>query len=464
MVRVLATAAVAAALGCSTPTETAPNDVAALIGTHARVVWVQAQGSDPYANSDTLVLMGLDSQDGAERVLVAERNSYVKPMLTSKGDRVIFSRRPTRPQGPEVFLVNWDGSGLRSIVKGFALAVWPNPADGRDWVYVGTDYKAGEESVFATVTRMPIDDPSVREIVWNKTRVSQDTFQPSPDGRYAASLFPWPIAGVAELPNGAWRKLGEGCWTAMATVRGPLMWYFDGPHRNLTLVDVRTDKRWMVNINHVPGFGDDEVYHPRWTNHPRFLAISGPYNQGGPNQVRSGGAQAEIYIGRFSDDYTKIEQWARVTRNQNGDSFPDVWIDRAKSPHGVAPRGTLGPFDSAQGSAQGKPAVDAGRVVIDGRLAATTPVPTPQSIAPYRNALVVNTYDVVKVIEGTYAGQRILVAEWGIRDRKVVAAPPQPGAVRRLIVERYDAHPELEGERLLRANTPNLPIYLAVTK
>ena len=56
----------------------------------------------------------------------------------------------------------------------------------------------------------------------------------------------------------------------------------------------------MVNINNAPGFDGAEVYHPRWTNHPRFFAISGPYNQGGPNQARTGGPQAEIYLGRFS--------------------------------------------------------------------------------------------------------------------------------------------------------------------
>ena len=155
------------------------------------------------------------------------------------------------------------------------------------------------------MVRFPIDNPSAREVVWNKTLVSADTFQVSPDGRHAGGLFPWPEAGVAELPNGELHKLGEGCWTALTSVRGPVMWYFDGAHRNLTMVDIRSDKRWVVNINGVPGFGNDEVYHPRWTNHPRFLVMSGPYNLGGDNQVRSGGTQTEVWLGRFSADYSK---------------------------------------------------------------------------------------------------------------------------------------------------------------
>ncbi len=55
----------------------------------------------------------------------------------------------------------------------------------------------------------------------------------------------------------------------------------------------------------------------------------GPYNQGGRNQVRSGGKQVEIHLGRFSADFSKVEAWARVTNNSGGDSHPDVWIDPA---------------------------------------------------------------------------------------------------------------------------------------
>ncbi len=102
------------------------------------------------------------------------------------------------------------------------------------------------------------------------------------------------------------------------------------------MVDVDTDARWMVNINHAPGFDGAEVFHPRWTNHPRFLAISGPYNQGGANQARTGGNQAEVYVGRFSADFSKVEAWARVTNNSGGDSYPDVWIDAQPQPASAA--------------------------------------------------------------------------------------------------------------------------------
>jgi hypothetical protein len=462
--------AIALSAACSTETREGPgSQLRQFTGSHTRVVWVQQDGRDPYAAGDNLQLMGFDSDDArGERTVLTDRGSYVKPLLTPGGTRIVFSRRPTRPEGPEVFVVNWDGSGLRSLGRGFALAVWANPADGREWVYVGTENKKGQEYDFATVSRMPIDEPHTREIVWNKTLVSGDTFQVSADGRYAGGLFPWPAAGVAELPNGNLRKLGDGCWTAMSSVRGPVMWYFDGSHRNLTLVDIRSDKRWNVNINRVPGFGNDEVYHPRWTNHPRFLAMSGPYNLGGANQVRSGGAQTEVYVGRFSADYTRVEDWLRVTSNASGDSYPDVWIERRNNPHSAAPKdGSIGSTAAAaRPSDAGAPASATGaRIVVEAKLTKAGDVPSPQAIAPYQHALVVNTYEIVRTLEGSYSGPTVLVAQWAIRDRRVLpTARKTIGSVHTLTLERYDAHPELEGERLISAgDAADLPLYYEIS-
>ena len=207
------------------------------------------------------------------------------------------------------------------------------------------------------MTRFRIDSLDERELVWNKTAVSLDTFQVSADGRHAAGLFPWPDAGIAELPNGALRKLGEGCWTALAHARGPLLWYFDGAHRNVTMVDVETDRRWGVSISRAPGFDGAEVFYPRWTNHSRFLAISGPYNQGGGNQVRSGGDQVEVHVGRFSADFTSVEAWARVTNNSRGDTVRGR-LDRSRnrSPHAARPQGPIGPAaEAAPASAARRP-------------------------------------------------------------------------------------------------------------
>jgi hypothetical protein len=437
-------------------------EVRALTGAPTRVVWVQSDGNDPRAAGVQLILMGLDTHDGkGERAILSERRSYVKPLLTPRGNRIVFSSR-VLPGPPEIFIVNWDGTGLRTLAAGFALALWEDPIDKSEWVYVGTDNRQHD---FATVTRFPIDAPDKREFVWNTTLVSMDTFQVSADGRQAAGLFPWPHAGIADLRRGTVKRLGEGCWTSLTKARGPLLWYFDGSHRNVTMVDVGTGRRWMVAINDAPGFGGAEVYHPRWTNHPRFFGISGPYNQGGANQARTGGPQAEVYLGRFSADFSRVEAWARVTRNTRGDSYPDVWIDVARSPH-PRPSGPIGPGGSPTATRAGQSAAPAGagRLVVRVRLTRPGPIPTPESILPYRNAMVVNEYEILQALEGTYPERTIQIAQWAIRDGRVLTeARGLAGTASTMTVERYDAHPELEGERLIsQGQSSRMPLYYGV--
>lgn len=457
--------------GCSSQTEEVvaaggPGaEVRALTGAHTRIVWVQHDGKDPEAEGDQLVLMGVDTDDGkGERVILGKRGSYVKPLLTPGGNRIVFSTR-LKPGPAEVFIANWDGAALRKLADGFALGVWEHPADRSEWVYVGTENRNWE---FATVSRFPIDAPERREVVWNRTLVSMDNFQVSADGRHAGGLFPWPKAGVADLRNQTVKHLGEGCWPALTSARGPLFWYFDGAHRNLTMVDVETDVRWMVNINNAPGFDGAEVDFPRWTNHPRFLAISGPYNQGGRNQARTGGPQTEVYLGRFSEDFARVEAWARVTTNAAGDSHPDIWIDVGSSPHARQPRGPIGPAHAraakaTRGGAAGQ--AEAGRLVVNARLTRSPTIPAPESILPYRSALVVSEYEVLDVSQGTYAQRRMRIAQWAIRDSRVLAgARKSAGSAFTLTVERYDAHAELEGERLLSdSERSSLPLYYEVT-
>jgi hypothetical protein len=429
------------------------------------VVWVQEDGSDPLALGTGLALMGLDTDDSrGERIITPERRSYVKPMLTPSGDRIVFSSRT--PEGARMFMVNWDGTELTPLGTGYALAVWRHPSEGTEWVYASADTE--KQPGPPLVSRFRIDSPHEREVVWDKTPVSLDTFHVSADGRRAAGLFPWPDAGIAELPNGTLRKLGEGCWTALAHARGPMLWYFDGSHRNVTMVDLETDRRWNVGLNRAPGFDGAEVFYPRWTNHSRFLAISGPYNQGGANQVRSGGDQVEVHVGRFSADFTSVEAWARVTNNARGDLYADVWIDRNRSPHAARPDGRIGPAVAADtsGSSPGlaaRPRV-AERVILDVQLAVPGPIPSPASILPYRHALVVNDYDVLALHEGNYREKQIRVAQWAIREGQVLGDARKPAGTRsRLTVEPYDEHPELEGERLIiSSDAAGRPVYYDV--
>ena len=445
-------------VGCSSAPhrQGAAAAVHALTGAHTRIVWVQGDGSDPFALGTQLVLMGLDTDDGrGERVILSERGSYVKPLLTPRGEQIVYSTHPDLGD-PSVHIVNFDGSDGRRFDRGIALAVWEHPSDRSEWIYIGSN---GRGMNVKTITRVRLDQPSQREEVWNGDAITFDTFQLSPDGTIAGGLFPWPAAGVADLETRTWRQLGEGCWTALNDVGTPLFWYFDGAHRNLLMVDVNRERRWTVPINAAPGFNNPEVYHPRWARHPRFMTMSGPYDQGGSNQVRSGGTQAEIWLGRFSVDFTAIDGWARVTSNAGGDSYPDVWIDRAQSPHPMLASGRVGPAGASTSRAEALPE----RVVVEARVVSAGAVPAPESIAPYRHALVVSRYEIVKVVEGQADGQ-VAVAQWAIRDARVLPnAGKSVGDLHRLTLERYEAHPELEGERLIQAgDVADLPLYYEI--
>jgi hypothetical protein len=446
------------AAACSATSDIAPGPVRAFTGAHTRVVWVQQDGKDPEAVGDGLILMGFDSDDGrGERVILSERGSYVKPLITPDGNRIVYSTRP-KPGPAEVFLVNWDGSDRRKLGDGFALGVWKDPDNGRQWVFAGTDITNWE---FATIWRFPIDDPAAREIAWNLAPVSIDNFQVSSDGRFAAGMYPWPEAGVADLHAKSLRKFGQGCWPALTTARGVLYWYFDGAHRNLTMVDVEAGGRWIVNVNNAPGFDGAEANHPRWTNHPRFMTLSGPYNLGGPNQARAGGPQVEIWLGRFSDDFSRIEAWAQVTSNGGGDSLPDAWLDTEQSPYPMRPAGPLGPAHVRAAHEKPSAGAAAGRLVVNARFLRGAAVPDPETILPYRHALIVNEYEIMDVIDGAYTEKAIRVAQWGIRNGKVLpSAARLGGAASTLVVERYDAHGELEGERVISAGEgASLPLY-----
>jgi hypothetical protein len=442
--------------------EGAAAEVWDLTGARTRVVWVQGDGTDPFAQRDALVLKGFDTDDKqGERTILGRSQNYAKPLFTPRGDRVVFSSR----HEPHISIVKWDGSNLTRLAPGYALAVWTDPADGAEWVYAARDFNK-DRNTFGSVVRFRIDRPDRSELVWDKTPVSEDTFHLSADGRQAGGLFPWPEAGVAELPNRGWKKLGEGCWTALANPGKTLLWYFDGGHRNLTFVEVETDKRWRVPINKAAGFNGNEVYHPRWTRDPRFLTITGPYIHEGQhgNKVRGGGRQVEVYLGRFSADYSMVAAWARVTSNEAGDAYPDVWIDsgrpsvqRTDRPAASAPG--AGPV----GAELARPAPNAERLILDARLAQAGTIPSPRSIAPYRHALVVNRYEIVKIVGGRFAAREILVAEWAIRDGRILPDARQAvGTAARLTLDLYDAHPELEGERLVMSFESNLPLYYHV--
>lgn len=435
------------------PVSTAELDdrVQAFAGARTKAVWcrqAEGPGDDVFGRGNQLQLWGYDSGDGrGERIVLDAVTNYHRPMITPKGDRIVFNDLP----GRVVKVVRWDGSGPQTLTRGTAADVWIDPATGIEWVYMMA--QEVEEFHSGPVSRFQLDNPAVSELVLDRQDVTWDNFQLSADGTRASGQFPHPRAGYVTLPNGGETVLGKGCWTSMAPDNSYLSWIFDGPHRNLHLF-APDGRHWKVAIHGAPGVAGYEVYHPRWSNHARYFAMTGPYKIGpmGRNLIASGGGAVDVYLGRFSPDFTAVEDWLKLTGSDQADFFPDLWIEGGSGAAATLPAGQPAPAEERKHPA--------GRVKLEARLVAGIPTPSVASIAPYTRALVVYTYEVVRVLEGECSAPRLLAAHWAIRDKQVLELGKEQGGTYILDLELYDAHPELEGERLfMETEEFDLPLY-----
>jgi hypothetical protein len=308
--------------------------IGAWTGSHTRLVWLQDQGdgSDTMAQGQNLLLFGYDSRDGrGERPLLPKISNYFRPIITPDGRQVIVSNRLTS----QMYMVDWDSGNVRTLGEGVAVAVWEDPKPSfflrrtTTWVYCFSSLQP--ENRYGTsqpLYRFPIDKPKKKELVWNKSILAWDNLQLSRDGQILGGLFPWPAGGVLWTKEKRWQRFGKGCWTSLSPDNSKLLWIFDGLHRNIQIYDVLAGKDWKVNINGASGINGFEVYHPRWSNHPRYFVISGPYEKGdGGNKIGGGGEKVEIYIGRFDERAQHVEDWIKVTNNGRADFYPELWIE-----------------------------------------------------------------------------------------------------------------------------------------
>ena len=268
--------------------------------------------------------MALDSEDGrGDRAILDRPSSYARPLITPRGDRVIFSNR----QEGRAYIVGWDGSGLAPLIEGFALDTLMDE-QGVEWLYFAAEPRPVERQdtpKYSAIMRCPIDDPSRRELVWDKLPIielSECNFTVSADGR-RASMHTIGLCGVVELPNGDWKNYGSGCWPSMAPDFSHRFWHFEGGHKSMLIYDPEGTNRTRIIVSSAPGAHGLEVFHPRWSNHPRFITMTGPL------KIRGGGPEVEVFIGRFNDDFTDIVEWICVTDNMLADGFPDVWVASA---------------------------------------------------------------------------------------------------------------------------------------
>ena len=292
-----------------------------------RLTWLQdhGDGTSSLKENPSTRLCVMDSRDGIERSLLPALGNYSKPLMTPDGQGVVYMH------DGQITWTSWSGTATRKLVAGTLLDVWRDPATRHTWVvYAKRAQTIRGRTIQTEIARCRLDAPATAHPAWNASPISRDNFQLSRDGRAAAGLTPWPAAARLNLATQTLTGVGRGCWTSMCPDNSYIMWVFDGPHRNITLYPPDDGTPWTVPLNTARTTKGWEVYHPRWSNHPRYLVITGPYKEGGgTNRIRAGGPGVELYLGRFTPDLRRVERWVQVTSNSKADFFPDAWIEGA---------------------------------------------------------------------------------------------------------------------------------------
>lgn len=322
-------------------------DLRKFTGARTKVVWTQFQKSDKADKQGTSrhhFLYAVDSDDGRgnRKVLEAEGN-YAFPIITPDGEHIVFTRKEKVVKGdkrkfnPTIEIVKFDGTGLKKLGTGYAQEVWEDPETGKHWIYAGDEFvfTSSTAPICKRIIRFPIGDPSKREVVWDRTEMGTDSFAISRDGKRFAGLFPWPQAGIGNLEDGTWEPLSNGCWTSMAPDNSYTSWVFDGAHKNIHLFEADGSESAKIRVNSHPKLKGQEVYHPRWGNDVGFMVLSGPHLR---HKGKRSGKEIEIFIGKFSPEFDRIESWFQVTDNGLPDIYPDIWIEGGSAHEHQVPR------------------------------------------------------------------------------------------------------------------------------
>ncbi len=317
--------------------------IEAFTGAHTRLVWAKCakpNAGDSFAQREDLLLMGIDTQDGkGERAILPNQGNYSKPLLSVNGETIIYTDKNTVRKGskkhyrPLIYRTDWKGSKPVKLGEGYAVDCWADPATGVEYVYAVLEFKPTKGLALegARLVRFPLADPAKVELMYDDTPITPDNVQLSRDGTRASGQFPWPHAGILTLSGGQYtaRKLTTGCWTSMAPDNSGVAWTFDGGHREFAMTANDGDKFWQLHLNQAAGMPDSELFHPRWSNHPQFIVVTGPYMKGegvDGSVINRGGGAAQVFLGHLSEDATKVEGWLQVSHADSGESYPDAWI------------------------------------------------------------------------------------------------------------------------------------------
>lgn len=244
-------------------------------GRRVKVAWLRGNA----AQGDDGCLMGFDTAEGKERVIVPAPTVCTDPYFSPDGGRILFSSLPVEQKA---YIVDWDGKNLRTILTGRHFCVhglWRDPATGVEWVYASDAASKEADAELAasgrenlakhyalSVYRYKLNDLSVRELVWDKMPI--------------------------------------------------------GDHRTITMYDKAGGLKAKFAINTMPGNDKDperKIWRPRWSNDVRLFSV----------RSADMAPVGDVCIGAFNETFTGVEGWVQVTDTADNDGCPLAWVEPA---------------------------------------------------------------------------------------------------------------------------------------
>ena len=204
-------------------------------GRYARIVWSRPVGTSLHvflADTKTATVTQLTH----DSLFPGTRAWLESPTLTLRGDRVIFYNRADYT----TYVINIDGSGLRSLAQGFMTGEpWQEPNDRSDWVLMYSVFSHTVGPVYryqidGDVWIMVADSRDVNSKYFNHPFGSLNS-----DGSLFAAAFPSPKKMLRRTisPYPVVRTLRDGCWVSISHEQpNEIVHIVD--HRVLTIEDL----------------------------------------------------------------------------------------------------------------------------------------------------------------------------------------------------------------------------------
>jgi hypothetical protein len=323
-------AAPAAAAGLAT-------QIRQLTGAETRIVWIrhkqwEGQPGDHLDGGAGYSIMAFDTEEKkGERELVPEGELF-NPLISPNGDRVIYSSGSKTDNKYLIHCVDWNGANSRVLSDGYGMCLWRDPATGIEWVYASNNRYGN------LLDRFQIDNPKVREKLYTGDKSHRLSL--SADGTRAAGEFPWPHASVLYFRTGQVdrKNYRTGCNVYMSPDNSYMVSIMDGGHTRVTLYKADGSSRDISvappGLKPLKNGGRGVVWNPKWASDVRYMSVAGPFTNLKPDR-------ADIWLGRFADDFNSIPSWVQVTDNDYMDNYAYVWV-RPRGMKGKRPDGKAG--------------------------------------------------------------------------------------------------------------------------